>query len=198
MEAIGIFRLGIRCAANDPQFIPNFQLYSFASGNSGVTFLSSPEKTMKEFTFYDHLEDLDAESKYLVHKAKEAAGLSYAPYSRFHVGAALILEDGTVVAGANQENASYPLCLCAERVALGTAATQHPKKKIAKLAVVAFKKNHKEISPATCCGACRQVMLEAEVRQAKPFEVIMLGNDGRWIRGASAASLIPFAFTLDS
>ena len=99
----------------------------------------------KAFTVFDTIEDLDSESKYLVHKAKEATKDSYAPYSKFHVGAALILEDGTVVLGANQENAAYPLCMCAERVALYVAASQYPEKKIKKLAVVAHKKNHKEL-----------------------------------------------------
>jgi cytidine deaminase len=95
-------------------------------------------KQQKEpFEFFETLEDLDSESKYLVHKAKEATLLSYAPYSKFNVGSALILEDGTLVLGANQENAAYPLCMCAERVALYTAAIQHPGKRIMKMAVVA-------------------------------------------------------------
>ncbi|MEJ0033109.1 MAG: hypothetical protein WDO15_23470 [Bacteroidota bacterium] len=72
---------------------------------------------------------------------------SYAPYSKFNVGAALMLEDGTIVTGSNQENASYPLCMCAERVALYTAATVHPNKKITKLAVVAHKKITKNLPP---------------------------------------------------
>ncbi len=149
---------------------------------------------MKEFTTYDHIEDLDSESKYLVHKAKEATAHSYSPYSKFCVGSAIILEDGTVITGANQENASYPLCMCAERVALYAAAAQFPGKRIKKLAVVAHKKNHKELSPAASCGACRQVMLEFEQRQQKPIEVIMLGPGEKWIRCTSALSLLPFGF----
>ena len=149
---------------------------------------------MKEFTTYDHIEDLDSESKYLVHKAKEATAHSYSPYSKFCVGSAIILEDGTLITGANQENASYPLCMCAERVALYAAAAQFPGKRIKKLAVVAHKKNHKELSPAASCGACRQVMLEFEQRQQKPIEVIMLGPGEKWIRCASALSLLPFGF----
>lgn len=152
-------------------------------------------KEMKEFAFYDGIEDLDSESKYLVHKAKEATTYSYAPYSKFQVGAALILEDGTVITGSNLENASSPLCMCAERVAIYSAFSQFPGKKILKLAVAAHKKNHKELTPATCCGACRQVIVEVEHRQKKPVEVIMLGADGRWIKTVSAASLIPFDFS---
>ncbi|MFM7853911.1 MAG: cytidine deaminase, partial [Flammeovirgaceae bacterium] len=77
---------------------------------------------MENFEVYHNIEDLDSESKYLIHKAKEATHHSYAPYSKFEVGAALILDDGTVVLGANQENASYPLCMCAERVVLYAAS----------------------------------------------------------------------------
>ncbi len=148
---------------------------------------------MKGLTLFDHLEDLDSESKYLVHKAKEATHLSHAPYSKFHVGAALLLEDGSLVMGANQENASYPLCMCAERVALYSAAVQFPGKKIMKLAVVAHKKNHKELSGATACGACRQVLVEYEQRQKSPIELVMM-DEGKWMKCPSAASLLPMSF----
>jgi len=149
---------------------------------------------MKEFEIFHDIEELDSESKYLIHKAKEAAHIAYAPYSKFHVGAAIILEDGTLVTGSNQENASYPLCVCAERVVLYTAATQHPNKRIMKMAVVAHRKNHKELSPATSCGACRQVMSEFEERQNKPIEVIMLKSKNEWLKCPSAESLLPFVF----
>ncbi|GIL24235.1 MAG: cytidine deaminase [Bacteroidota bacterium] len=150
---------------------------------------------MKGYETFKNLEELDNESKYLVHKAKEAAHHAYAPYSKFHVGAALMLEDGTVVTGTNQENASYPLCMCAERVALYTAASQHQGKRITKMAVVAHKKNHKELSAASSCGACRQVMAEFEERQHKPFEVIMHHTDSQWIKCASASLLLPLVFS---
>ncbi|MBX2897882.1 MAG: cytidine deaminase [Cyclobacteriaceae bacterium] len=153
---------------------------------------------MKGFETFKNLEELDNESKYLVHKAKEAAHHAYAPYSKFHVGAALMLEDGTVVTGSNQENASYPLCMCAERVALYVAATQHQGKRITKMAVVAHKKNHKELAAAASCGACRQVMAEFEERQRKPFEVVMHHTDSQWIKCESAHMLLPFVFTSES
>jgi len=148
---------------------------------------------MKGLTFFKTLEDLDAESKYLVHKAKEATQTSYAPYSKFHVGAALLLEDGTLVPGSNQENASYPLCMCAERVALYAAASQFPRKVIKKMAVVAHKKNHKELVNATSCGACRQVMSEFEMRQGSPIQVIMMEND-QWAICSSVSVLLPMGF----
>ena len=149
---------------------------------------------MKGISFYNQLEELDAESKYLVHKAKEATNLAYAPYSKFHVGAALLLEDGTVVLGANQENASYPLCMCAERVALYAASSQHPGKIIKKIAVVAHKKNHKELASAAPCGACRQVMLEYEQKQESAIEVIMLADENKWAKSSTADGLLPMSF----
>ncbi len=148
---------------------------------------------MNGISKFDHLEDLDSESKYLVHKAKEATNLSHAPYSKFHVGAALLMEDGSLVLGANQENASYPLCMCAERVAIYSAAVQYPGKKIMKIAVVAHKKNHKELSGATACGACRQVMLEYELKQKSPIAIVMMDHN-KWIQCASAESLLPLSF----
>jgi cytidine deaminase len=153
---------------------------------------------MKDFVLYDHLEDLDAESKYLAHKAKEATAHAYAPYSKFHVGAAVLLDDGTVVTGTNQENAAYPSGMCAERVALFAAISSHPDSKISKIAVVAKRKTGKDLTPATSCGPCRQVMLEFETRQNKPIEIIMLSQQHKWVKAASAASLLPFSFTKES
>ena len=153
---------------------------------------------MKGIEFFTNLEDLDSESKYLAHKAKEATTHSYSPYSKFCVGAALVFDDGSIISGANQENAAYPLCMCAERVALYAASALHPEKRIVKMAVVAHKKNHKDLIPATSCGSCRQVLLEFEDRQHKPIEVIMMGPDKKWIKAASAAMLLPFSFSKES
>ena len=150
---------------------------------------------MEQFIQTDHLEDLDAESKYLVHKAKEAAQHAYAPYSKFMVGAAVLLDNGKVVTGTNQENAAYPSGMCAERVALYAASSQYPEQRIIRLAVAAKRKHGKDLVPATSCGPCRQVMLEFEGRQAEPFKVVMLGADSRWIVAPSAESLLPFCFS---
>jgi cytidine deaminase len=147
---------------------------------------------------FSHIEELDAESKYLVHKAKEATQHAYAPYSKFQVGAALLLGDGTLITGSNQENASYPLCMCAERVALYTAAAQHPGKVITKMAIVAHKKNHKELVPATSCGACAQVLLEFEQRQRRNIELVMLGPGEQWLKCQTASQLLPHGFGKDS
>jgi cytidine deaminase len=150
---------------------------------------------MKDFTLTKNFDDLDQESKYLAHKAKEAATHAHAPYSKFTVGAALILEDGSVVTGANYENAAYPSGMCAERVALFAAAAHYPGKRIMKIAVVAKRKNTKELIPATSCGPCRQVLLEFETNQKGTIEIVMQGDDHVWIKAPSAASLLPFSFT---
>lgn len=149
---------------------------------------------MKVLETFNHIEDLDSESKYLVHKAKEAAQYAYAPYSKFHVGAAILLEDDTLITGSNQENAAYPLCMCAERVALYAATAEHPGKRIKKIAVIAHKKNHKDLQPASPCGACRQVMLEFELKQKKPIEVVMLVKGEKWVTSPSVSTLLPFDF----
>ncbi len=149
---------------------------------------------MKNFIIADHIEDLDTESKYLVHKAKDAANHAYAPYSKFLVGAAVLLKDGSVITGSNQENAAYPSGMCAERVALYAAAARHPEQQVIKLAVVAKRKAAKEMLPATSCGPCRQVMLEFEQRQSSPIEVIMQNMDRQWVKAPSAESLLPFCF----
>jgi cytidine deaminase len=150
---------------------------------------------MNDFIISEHLEDLDLESKYLVHKAKDAAAHAYAPYSKFLVGAAVLLDDGTVITGTNQENAAYPSGMCAERTALFSAISQFPDKAITKIAVVAKRKTGKELLPATSCGPCRQVMLEFEMRQNRPIEVVMQSQEHKWIKATSAHALLPFSFT---
>lgn len=153
---------------------------------------------MKGLITFEQIEDLDAESKYLVHKAKDAANYAYAPYSKFHVGTAVILEDDTLITGTNQENASYPLCMCAERVALYATAAAYPGKRIKKMAVVAHKKNQKDLVAATPCGACRQVMAEYETLQKKPIEVVMLTHESNWVIFPSVSFLLPFSFNKEN
>jgi cytidine deaminase len=150
---------------------------------------------MKDVEVFDHLEDLDQEWRYLIHKAKEATQHAHANYSKFCVGAALMLEDGTLVTGSNYENASYPLSMCAERVALYAAAASHPDKRITRMVVVARKKGGKDLVPATSCGGCRQVMLEFEGNQKKPIEILMQTEDHRWVKVSSSVVLLPYAFS---
>lgn len=150
---------------------------------------------MKDFSFYKTLEDLDAESKQLVALAKESLPHAYAPYSNFLVSAVVLLEDGTLVKGTNQENAAYPSGLCAERLAVFAANSQYPEKKIKKVTIIAQRRGEASLAPAASCGACRQVLLEAENRQGASFKVVMHTQANEWVVAASASSLLPFAFT---
>jgi len=139
--------------------------------------------------------DLDPESKKLIKKAEEALQHAYAPYSKFRVATAILLDNDLIVTGTNQENAAYPDGMCAERVALFTKASQYPDRYIKKLVVVAKAENARELSPASCCGSCRQVMLEFEHRQSKPYEVIMQSQKGEWVTAPAAELLLPFGFS---
>lgn len=150
---------------------------------------------MEPFFTATHLEGLDPESKYLMHKAKDAALHAYAPYSRFQVGAAVLLADGSVITGSNQENAAYPSSMCAERVALYAVAAHHPEAVIKKIAVVARRKGLKDLIPVTPCGSCRQVLVEFEARQSSTIEIVMQINDHKWVVSRSAEALLPFTFT---
>ncbi len=153
---------------------------------------------MSQSATLHYLSEVDNESKYLIHKAREASQHAYAPYSKFYVGAALLLDNGTLVTGSNQENASYSLCLCAERVALFTAAATHPGKAIVKMAVAAHKKNHKNLLPAPPCGACRQVIIEFEHRQKKPLSVVFQVAADQWVIADSASAFLPHPFIQDN
>lgn len=140
---------------------------------------------------YEELSDSD---KRLIEAAKEATKRSYAPYSHFNVGAAVLLEDGTIVTGANQENAAYPSGLCAERTALFHAGSQYPNKAITTLAIAASNSEGFTELPVTPCGACRQVLLETEMRYKRPIRVLMYGAAFTYeILGTK--DLLPLSFT---
>jgi len=139
----------------------------------------------------DMLSEQDA---LLVHHAREALVNAYVPYSSFRVGVSLLCGGGKILTGTNQENAAYPSGMCAERVALYSLAAQYPGETIQKMVVVAQRLGLSDLTPATSCGSCRQVMLEFEQRQSEPFEVLMLYSDGEWVKAHSARSLLPFCF----
>lgn len=127
--------------------------------------------------------------------ARAATAHAYAPYSGFHVGAALLLADGQIFPGTNQENAAYPSGLCAERTALfGLAASQPGAPPIVGMAVAGRPANG-EFGPAMPCGACRQVMVEYEVRQGQPIPLLLPGPTGQIYRFASVGDLLPFHFS---
>lgn len=147
-----------------------------------------------DYQVFDTVEELEATDRALVSAAISIMKKAYAPYSKFSVGAALLLENGEVVSGSNQENIAYPSGLCAERVALFYAGAQFPDQVINTLCIVAdgdLIPDDQNLSP---CGACRQVMLESEGRQGKPFRVVLVNRDGRVFIFSSAHDLLPLAF----
>lgn len=152
----------------------------------------------QDFREYDSFDELDNESQGLIQKAEEALELSYSPYSNFQVGAAALLKNGDVIKGANQENASFPAGLCAERVVLFQIGAISPKEEILKLAVVARKNGESSFRGAGPCGFCRQVMLEFEQKQQEKMEVLFLAKNQKWIKTESATVLLPFAFGKDN
>lgn len=126
--------------------------------------------------------------------ARAATDHSYAPYSHFHVGAALLLDDGSVFRGTNQENAAYPSGLCAERTALFGLAVSQPERRIRCMAVAA-RPAQGDFTLAMPCGACRQVMTEYENRQGQPIPLLLPGPDNTIYRFRSLADLLPFQFS---
>lgn len=141
--------------------------------------------------------ELSLEDRELVEAAKQATQQSYSPYSKFRVGAALRLSDGTVVTGSNQENASYPLGLCAERTALFHAQHTHPDLPVKAIAIAAFANGHFYPDAIPPCGACRQVMLEVEDRYNHPMRVMLYGTNGIHVV-RSIKDLLPFQFVGES
>jgi cytidine deaminase len=149
-------------------------------------------------TEHDDVSSLKKEERKLLERASEASKNAYAPYSNFNVGAAVELEDGTIVTGNNQENAAYPSGLCAERVAIFSAAAQHSGKKMKAIAITAFSGKVKVTSPIAPCGACRQVIAEYEKRYQSPIRLILKGEEGGVITIDSASSLLPLIFDRSS
>ncbi len=142
--------------------------------------------------FYE-MEELPKEERELVESAIAATDHAYAKYSNFRVGAAIRLSDGSVMIGANQENAAFPSGLCAERTAIFAAQAQYPEKAITMLAVAARNENGLLKEPVTPCGSCRQVMLEVEDRYQQPIKVLLYGTDGVYVID-SAKDMVPLSF----
>lgn len=143
---------------------------------------------------FDTLEELPKEVLLLMNNAIEARKNAYAPYSNFSVGAALLLDNNEVITGNNQENASYPSGLCAERTAIYYAGSQYPNAKIIRMAITAASKKNKTTSPIPPCGACRQAIAEYEVKQDIPIEIYFMGEEGKIAKSNSLANLLPLIF----
>ncbi len=137
-------------------------------------------------------EELNSDEKKIIEEAKCASQNAYAPYSGFKVGAAVLLDNGEIVTGNNQENVAYPSGLCAERVAMFHACSVFPQAKIKSIAIAAFFNGDfvEKISP---CGACRQVLVEAEKRSENPIKILMFGKN-EILSVESIKELMPLAF----
>ncbi len=143
---------------------------------------------------YDTLKEVDEDVKQLMDKASEAREKAYAPYSKFSVGAALLLDNGKTITGSNQENASYPSGLCAERTAIYYKGAQYPNAKILKMAIIAGSQIKPTTTPIPPCGACRQAISEYEVNQKSPIEIYFMGETGKVVKSNSLANLLPLVF----
>ncbi len=151
-------------------------------------------KITSKFTVYNDNSELSKQDNALFLKAIEARNSAYAPYSQFSVGASLLLDNGTIIKGNNQENAAYPSGMCAERVAIWSAASQYPNSKILKIFIAASSSVKKVDSPVSPCGACRQTIAEYEFKQSKDIEIFFSGETGKIVKANSLKELLPFTF----
>jgi len=147
-----------------------------------------------QITVFDTIDELSDSAKNLMDKAILAKQNAYAPYSKFKVGAALLLENGTIVTGNNQENAAYPSGMCAERVAIWKASSDFPNEKILKLAISASSSSQILKEPVAPCGGCRQTLSEYELKQKDKIETYFMGEIGKIIMTDSLLNLLPIAF----
>ncbi|BDD05049.1 cytidine deaminase [Aureibacter tunicatorum] len=155
------------------------------------------EKTI-EYNLYNSVEELSAEDQVLWESAKRASESAYSPYSRFCVGAAVLMANGEIVIGSNQENAAYPSGLCAERVAFFSASTLYPNVEIKKVAIVAKRFSENEFVEVSPCGSCRQVMVEYEWKQGKNIEILFQGANNKILKLSNVKTLLPLVFTKDN
>lgn len=143
---------------------------------------------------FDGLEDLPTNIQQIMEEAIKARETAYSPYSKFNVGAAILLDNGEVISGSNQENASYPSGLCAERTAIFYAGAKYPNAKMLKMALTASSQNNITSNPIPPCGACRQSIAEYEIKQKLPIEIYFMGVEGKVIKSKSLANLLPLVF----
>ena len=148
-----------------------------------------------DYEVYDGIDELNSEDAWLLNEAREVTQNAYAPYSNFYVGAVAKLFNGEIVAGTNQEYASYPVGICAERVLLGNAATLYPGISIDTIAVSYDGHEVKSDHPISPCGMCRQSLLEYETRVNNPIRLILAGQQGKVYVLRTARFLLPFAFS---
>lgn len=143
---------------------------------------------------YDTVDELPQDIQDLLEYAVEARNHAYAPYSKFKVGAAILLENEEIVTGSNQENASYPSGICAERTAIFYAGSKYPNVKIKTMVLTAKSMNRMVITPIPPCGSCRQAIAEYEVKQESPIEIYFMGESGKVVKSNCLKELLPLIF----
>ena len=153
------------------------------------------EKFEFSFDVYDGIDELSTDDQLLLKEARRATDDAYAPYSNFHVGAAAKLSNGEIVTGSNQENASFPVGICAERVLLSAASSLYPGMAIHTMAVSYQSKTVNNDHPISPCGMCRQSLQEFEYRLKKPIRLILGGMKGKIYVIQSVSQLLPLGFT---
>ncbi|MGG9962377.1 cytidine deaminase [Ferruginibacter sp. SUN106] len=146
------------------------------------------------FEVYNSIAELSPEDAKLVTEARKVTANAYAPYSHFNVGAVAQLKNGQTVTGTNQENAAYPVGICAERVLLSAAATLFPGIAIDTLAISYDNKNGKSDHPISPCGICRQTLAEYEERVKQPIRLVLSGQEGKIYIIKKASQLLPLSF----
>lgn len=151
------------------------------------------KKISIEYTEYGGLHQLEEHDRELAEAAIKALSGAYTPYSHFNVGAAVRLDSGEIVTGANQENLAYPSGLCAERTAMFYASASHPGSAMVEIAVVASQNGEICSSPATPCGACRQVMAEYQTKGGKDMAILLVGGDRIW-KFSKVDDILPLIF----
>ena len=146
------------------------------------------------YSEYNSTDELETEDINLIKQARQAAKAAHAPYSNFFVGAAVLLENGKIIHGRNQENAAYPSGLCAERVAIFAAAAQYPGIAFKSNAITAKSENFITCSPVAPCGSCRQVLSEYEHLYNKPIRIILTAETGKVIIIDKVEDILPLCF----
>lgn len=155
------------------------------------------KKISFDYTEYDSRKELSEEFKELLRHADDARKKAYAPYSNYMVGAAVLLDNGKIITGNNQENLAYPSGLCAERVAIFHAVSHYPDSRIKAVAISGDARHFEVARPVTPCGACRQVITEYELRQKQPIQLILAGEKGKVFLVESIENLLPLQFRAD-
>ena len=151
-------------------------------------------KNLNATIYMAKMEELDENDRLLVEMAIEATGSSYAPYSRFNVGAAVRLDNGVTMPGCNQENAAFGVTMCAERTALFAAGAQYPDAKVEAIAIAARNNEGLTYEPISPCGTCRQAMVETETRGGQKLRILLYGRKCVYvINGIS--TLLPLTFS---